>query len=287
MPETVYEKAAKYDFFSLTRHVLIASGAALSAEFIYYPFVTIWTMQHAQQLSFRAACNQIKKGKGFYTGFSVSLASAVPYALLYLLGKDLPLLFGDNNFVQMLRGLTGQGLATLVYEPAAKMMMLTQAASNADMADNFSKLSLFRKAREIRQKQGIRAFYSAAMPAFIANAASDALGFWFLRLAKNQSLAIEKNPALHVLITMFCFGGAAAITLPLEVVVTHMRLEKINPKCTVLNGFKILYRSGGARALTRGLPASMFSHGLWGSIIAFEEIGRKLTPLNKEIRAPQ
>lgn len=274
MPENPHEKTASYDFFSITKQVLIKSGAAVSAELIYYPFSTIWTMQHAQQLSFRAACAQIRRGKGFYAGFSVSLISAIPYALLYLFGKDLPLRFTDNNFTQMLRGPAGQGLATLVYEPAAKMMMLMQATGNANKGDHFGKLSVYRKAQEIRKKHGIRTFYAAAMPAFIANAASDALGFWLLGLAKRHFSAIEINPTFHVLATILCFGSVAAITVPLEVVATHIRLGKKSPGQTSAALFKTLYRTGGVRALTHGLPACMLYHGLWGSIIAFEDIGQ-------------
>ncbi|MCX7124859.1 MAG: hypothetical protein NTU49_03725, partial [Gammaproteobacteria bacterium] len=151
----------------MASQLLTCGFTGILAEIIYYPFLTIWTTQNSKNLSFRKACSAIKRGNGFYAGFSLSLKSVIPIAALYLLGKDLPLKLGDNAVTHCLQGFAGQGLSTLCYEPAIKLMMLAQTAKTKEKTDPFNQLSITKKIHTLLLKEGLRGLYGAAIPGYL------------------------------------------------------------------------------------------------------------------------
>lgn len=276
--ETSYSYAHSFFF-----KIMVNAASGLFAELMARPFFTIWTVQHHgahnQPLSFIQACKIIRKGKGFYAGFSISLIFAIPGTTLYLIGKDIPLaLLGDNDMGQIMRGPCAQAFGIAAWAPETRLTMLEQVSGNIRASHSFHQLSLFEKSKAIWKENGLRGFYRGTFPWFCACAISDGLGFWLQ--AKSMRLWQEEKRdhfAPQVFTTMFAFGIAAIVKTPVEVTSTRLMIAESNPAYfsdkKFLPAIKTIYRQGGIAGFFTGVHTNVMHDMMWYLALPCADVG--------------
>ena len=214
--------------------------------------------------------------RGVYAGFWASAFASMPGTLFFLWGQTLPhRYFNDRWYTEFSRGFSGHLIGGLVWEPFSRISYLQQAAVNATIP---TKLSCRDAAKMIYKKRGIRGFYQGALLNILSCSISDGIGF-SLRAVINKHLYTDtqrENIFLKFLTTFMCFSLTAGMTIPLDVVVTRIKLSESNPTRFPDRHFipaaKNLYKEFGWRGFRRSILTSMLTHGFWTLSVPFSEV---------------
>lgn len=252
--------------------------AALIAEAGAYWLHTLWTVQQENNITkplslfqtYQHVRQQGVRYQQLFRGFSVAGCAAVIGIFPYLQGARCAIdWFGDNHFGQFMQGPCAHAAAAVIYVPALRLVELEQASVTNTTQNAFKQLSVFNKSKMILKESGIRGFYRGAFPHICINSINDGVGFW---LTARMLLCLPKEQRNNVLPQLFCtllgFGTAYAITTPLAIAETRLRIHETNPAAfpdkTFFPTMKTLYRKQGVRGFFNGTSTAF----LYGAIIA-------------------
>lgn len=257
-----------------TQKITVDLFSAVACEVLSYPFLTAWNVQIANYPCGLFAAMQLiarsrKEGKGFYTGFSISFLASFPGLLVYLIGKDIPLwLWGDTNTAHLLRGFFAQTSGMLVWGPSTRLIALHQAASFSQRHNIFNQKNIAQKIRYIYQHEGVRGFYRGAFPCYATSVLLDTIGFFLQRkILECFPKEKQKNIFPYLTATIIGFSIGSLVTTPLDVGITHMRINETNPNKfperkffpALKNGYRALGHHGmGQLALTHACYTTLW-----------------------------
>lgn len=256
------------------------SASVLTADFFSHPLYTTWTVQNSQFYNKETTMSifntmKILGPKSLFAGFNTQAISSLPGTYLYLQGRKQSLqLFGENDLGYCMQGPISVAAGMTLWSPAMRLTVLEQAAYQTN---HFNQQSLSQKCHHIYQHEGIKGFYRGTLPATLSFSLSDAIGSWLQAQLLNSFHEKKYSEVVSELsATTLAFAFASFITSPIEMVITHLRLQETNPNAFAHKTFsaaaKKIHTEKGYRGFFRASPTWTAYQTVWHLSIPFTEI---------------
>jgi len=208
---------------------------------------------------------------GFFRGMTAVIYSAAPSHAIYFvtyeglkknLGGNLP---GDHPFIFAFSGATATILSDAVLTPMDTIKQKRQLSMK-------SYHGTFNCLRQVVAKEGLGALYAGYTTTIFMNIPYHSFYlnvYEFLSRRLPVSTSGKFNPVIHITSGGLAGMAAAAITTPLDVAKTRLQTKSdiegnysgmVKTVCTI-------WRSEGARGLSRGLLPRMIFHSCSASIL--------------------
>jgi len=279
--------------FANTLKVCIADVAmSVGISTLLYPLSTIWAIQQQQikgiegkYPTFLQACKQIRANKGWYAGFSVSAATAVPGTFAYLTGRSAAeYLFGNDTGGRLLQSPMGMACGMVFWSPGMRLQLLQQVGVNTQ--NTFYQRSAIETCKHIIARHGIRDLYRGTGAYFSIFSLNDFLGTYIQLCLLNQfSQKKHKYWSVQWMTTLAAFGVSSLVTIPLEAAVLPYMTQEIHgtaQKQPMLSLARGLFSKYGYRAFTRGISIGTFEFALWHGILPAKSMVKEYLTVEQE-----